>query len=143
MTQITLKDYWMGRDQQYPRALSTEIRQEAERTVECVNKLLRGLSAASVETPRSPRTGSVLTSGWRPPEVNEAIPGAAIRSHHLWGRAADIYDPEGEIDDYLMTTEGQELLTKLGLWMEHPSATKGWCHVQTRPPRSGRRVFYP
>ena len=143
MTQIALKDYWMGRDQQYPRALSTEIRQEAERTVECVNKLLRGLSAASVETPRSPRTGSVLTSGWRPPEVNEAIPGAAPRSHHIWGRAADIYDPEGEIDDYLMTTEGQELLTKLGLWMEHPSATKGWCHVQTRPPRSGRRVFYP
>ena len=133
----------MGRDQQYPRALSTEIRKEAECTVECVNKLLRGLSAASVETPRSPRTGSVLTSGWRPPEVNEAIPGAAPRSHHLWGRAADIYDPEGEIDDYLMTTEGQELLTKLGLWMEHTSATKGWCHVQTRPPRSGRRVFYP
>lgn len=143
MSSITLKDYWMGRDAQYPRALSPEIRTEAERTVELVNKLLRGLTSAGVETLRSPRTGSVLSSGWRPPEVNEAIAGAAPRSHHIWGRAADLYDPEGEIDDYLMTAEGQELLKTLGLWMEHPAATKGWCHVQTRPPRSGRRVFYP
>lgn len=143
MTSVTLKDYWMGRDQQYPHALSTEIRGEAGRTVELLNRLLQGLSAAGIKPPRNPRTGSVLTSGWRPPDVNEATLGAAPRSHHIWGRAADIYDPEGEIDDYLLTTGGQELLTTLGLWMEHPAATKGWCHVQTRPPRSGRRVFYP
>ena len=35
------------------------------------------------------------------------------------------------------------VLKDLGLWLEHPAATKGWAHVQTKPPRSGRRVFYP
>lgn len=143
MKSITMKDYWMGRDAQYPRALSTEIRRNAELIVELVNKLLRGLAATDVPVETSPRTGSVLSSGWRPPEVNEATPGAAPKSHHLAGRAADLYDPEGAIDDYLITLEGQELLKSLGLWMEHPSATKGWCHVQSVPPRSGRRVFYP
>ena len=34
-------------------------------------------------------------------------------------------------------------LASLGLWMEHPLATKGWCHLQVVSPRSGMRVFYP
>lgn len=143
MTSITLKDYWMGRDVRYPRALSTEIRKNATTMVELVNKLLQGLRSAGLELPRHPRTGSVLSSGWRPPEINDTTPGAAPRSHHMAGRAADLYDPEGEIDDYLMTAEGQELIKTIGLWIEHPSATKGWSHVQSVPPRSGRRVFYP
>jgi hypothetical protein len=35
------------------------------------------------------------------------------------------------------------VLEELQLWLEHPDATPGWCHLQILPPRSGRRVFYP
>lgn len=143
MTIITLKDYWNGNDLKYPRELRPEIVQEATELVVRVNKLLAELERAGVRLERHPRTKTVLSSGWRPPEVNADTPGAAMRSNHLWGRAADLYDPEGEIDDFLMTDEGQRILATIGLWMEHPAATKGWSHVQTRPPRSGRRVFYP
>ena len=82
-------------------------------------------------------------SGWRPPAVNAATPGAALRSKHMLCQAIDVHDPEGLIDNWLMTPQGQDALTKIGLWLEHPSATKGWSHWQTVPPGSGNRVFYP
>ena len=59
----------------------------------------------------------------------------------MTGHAIDISDPEGDLDEWCL--EHQDVLQTIGLWMEHPSATKGWCHVQTIPPKSGRRCFYP
>jgi hypothetical protein len=41
------------------------------------------------------------------------------------------------------TANADTVLRDLALWLEHPASTKGWAHVQLRPPRSGRRVFYP
>ena len=140
---LTLAGYWMGRDKAYPFDLSTEIRKEAELTVSLVNDLLVAATLHGANPETNPGTGTVLTSGWRPPAINGKTAGAAPRSHHMAGRAADIYDPDGDLDEWLMTNEGQKTLKRLGLWMEHPAATKGWCHVQTRPPRSGNRVFYP
>jgi hypothetical protein len=61
----------------------------------------------------------------------------------MTGQAIDIYDPDGDLDDWLMTIEGLAALEALGLWIEHPSATKSWSHLQTIPPKSRRRVFYP
>jgi hypothetical protein len=61
----------------------------------------------------------------------------------MTGQACDLFDPEGDIDDWAMSEPGQKVLTDLGLWLEHPSATKGWRHVQSIPPMSKRRVFYP
>jgi hypothetical protein len=111
--------------------------------VEAANKLLVLAKLAGVTLETSPRTGSIVSSGWRPPAVNEATPGAAPRSKHLSCQAVDLYDPDGDLDDWLMTDDGQHVMQDLGLWLEHPAATKTWCHVQTVPPRSGRRVFYP
>jgi hypothetical protein len=56
-------------------------------------------------------------------------------------QACDLYDPEGDIDEWALARP--EVLARIGLWQEHPSATKGWAHFQIIPPKSGNRVFYP
>lgn len=140
---ITLADYWMGRDAEYPTAMTPDIEANARLTVELVNRLLQRLLEARIHVHLHPRTKTQLSSGWRPPAINASTPNAAPNSRHMTGQAADIYDPDGEIDDWLMTDAGQQVLQQIGLWMEHPSTTKGWAHVQTKPPKSGRRVFYP
>ncbi len=129
----------MGRDKHYP--LSSEVKSNAELMVHFVNEIVLFLELDGVVVHTNPTTGSVLTSGWRPAELNATVPGAAVKSRHILGLAADIYDPDGEIDDYLL--DHQDVLITFGLYMEHPSATKGWCHVQLSPPKSGKRVFYP
>jgi hypothetical protein len=93
--------------------------------------------------PLHPVTKTHVSSGWRPPAVNAAQRGAAVNSKHMTGRAVDVYDPDGDLDEWLMTGDGQRALKEIGLWLEHPSATKGWSHLQSIPPRSQNRVFYP
>lgn len=129
---ITLPDYFMGRDREYATSLTPAIETEARRTVQLVNALL----ARFGETRR-------VNSGWRPPAINAGTPGAALRSKHMTGQAIDLADPEGDLDDWLLSDYGQAQLVDIGLWHEHPSATKGWAHLQTIPPRSGKRTFYP
>lgn len=140
---ITLADYFMGRRELHPLECSPGIEREAIRTVDLVGKLLVQAQTYGVTLERNPRTGTLVASGWRPPAVNCATPGAAPNSKHMTGQALDIYDADGDLDEWLMTGEGQAALKALGLWMEHPAATKSWCHLQTIPPRSGNRVFYP
>lgn len=140
---LTMRDYWMGRDAEFPTAMTPAIEANARLTVDLVNKLLDKLLFVGVHVHLHPVKGTQLSSGWRPPTVNAGTPGAAPNSKHMTGQAADIYDPDGEVDDWLTTAAGQQALIELGLWMEHPSATKGWAHVQTIPPRSGKRVFFP
>lgn len=140
---ITLADYWMGRDRSYPMAMSPGLERSALTTVELANKLLVIAHAVGIVLPRNPVTGSVVSSGWRPPSVNAGTAGAAPNSKHMTGQAIDLYDPDGDLDEWLITPDGQKVMTDVGLWHEHPSATKGWAHLQTLPPRSGRRTFYP
>jgi hypothetical protein len=140
---ITLADYWMGRDKTHSLALGPDIIRNASRMVALASELENCFGVAGVSTSINPQTGSLLTSGWRPPDINAATPGAAAKSMHMTGEAIDFYDPDGEIDEWLLTDAGQSRLEQIGLWHEHPSATKGWAHVQCRPPKSGRRTFYP
>jgi len=140
---ITLSNYLMSRDHLYPDEYNVGVRTCSEMIVEKVNSLLAVLEAEGVKLEVNPRTGSIVSSGWRPQQINGQVKGAAIRSKHITGQACDLYDPEGELDDFLMSEKGQRVLTSLGLWLEHPSATKGWSHVQTVPPKSGNRIFYP
>lgn len=138
---ITLQQYYMGRDKEYPALLTPELKANAEKTVTLVNKLLEVSSKLGVTHELHPVTKSNVSSGWRPPQVNAGIPNAAPKSKHMTCQACDIYDPDGELDDWCM--ENLDKLKVIGLWLEHPSATKGWCHVQIVPPKSGRQVFYP
>jgi hypothetical protein len=139
---ISLAEYYQGRDAQYPLLLSVDMRREAALTVGLANKLLGRIMGAGIFLEVRP-DGTLVNSGWRPPEVNSATPNAAVRSKHLRCQAIDIYDPEGMIDGWLMTADGLKALVEVGCWIEHPSATKGWSHWQTVPPGSGNRVFYP
>jgi hypothetical protein len=138
---ITLEHYLMDREKVYPDELTPEIRKNAETTVSLVNALLAVLETEGVPLEAHPVSQSLVSSGWRPPQINRQVKNAAVRSKHMTGEAIDLYDPDGLIDEYLLARP--EPLVALGLYQEHPSATKGWAHVQIVPPKSGRRIFYP
>jgi hypothetical protein len=140
---ITLADYWMGRDATHPLDMTPQIERNAFLLLELVDKVLVLAKGAGVTFERHPKTGTIVSSGWRPPAVNAETPRAAFRSKHMTGQAIDLFDPDGDLDEWLLTDDGKRVLKDLGLWMEHPAATKGWSHLQSVPPRSGSRVFYP
>ena len=127
---ITLQAYWMGRDEKYPNALTPDIEANAAELLRRGNDLLDAFGEERA-----------VKSGWRPPEVNQSTPNAAPKSKHMIGQAIDLDDPEGDLDQWCLDN-GNEL-ARLGLWQEHPASTKSWCHLQSVPPKSGRRVFYP
>lgn len=143
MTQITLAHYWMGRDKTYPLDLSTQVYRNAEVLVGLINKILPLAEADGVKFETHPLTKTILSGGWRPPAVNAKTKGAALRSKHITGQAVDVYDPDGDFDEWLISDRGLKALAEIGLWLEHPAATKGWAHLQSVPPGSKNRVFYP
>jgi hypothetical protein len=125
---ISVAEYYMGRDKKYP--LNDTLRANAEELVEKVNQLLSRFGE-----------GRRVSSGWRPPQVNAATPGAAKRSLHMTCEAVDLEDEDGQLDDWCL--DNLEVLQEIGLWLESPAATRRWCHLQIAPPRSGKRVFFP
>jgi uncharacterized protein YcbK (DUF882 family) len=137
---ISIQEYLGDHARNFAMSLTEDVMKNATATVERVNQLFQALEIAGIKVERNSQ-GNYLNSGWRPAAYNATVKGAAVKSKHITAEAADLYDPDGAIDDYLM--DNQIVLAGLGLYMEHPSATKGWCHVQLVPPRSGRRVFYP
>ena len=130
-TVLTLADYFMGRDVAHAHELTAELLLNARDTVKRANDLLRLAGRASCP----------VNSGWRPHAINATIPNASPRSRHLTCQAVDLGDQDGTLDAWCIAH--QDALAALGLWLEHPSATPGWCHVQIVPPGSGRRVFMP
>jgi hypothetical protein len=137
---ITLADYWMGRDATHPLDMTPQIERNAIMLLELVNKLLVVANTAGVRAPLNQR-GTVVRSGWRPPAVNAATPKAAVASKHMTGQAIDIEDPSGALDRWLYGNV--QVLKDIGIWCEHPVATPTWSHMQSVPPGSGNRFFYP
>ena len=138
MIGINLDQFYMGRDQRYFNELTDELRRNAAETVRRTNDLLY---LFYIHNPTAKMRS--VNSGWRPAAINGGIPGAATRSNHMVCKAVDLSDDDGALDAWLMSDRGQKALTEIGLWLEHPSATRGWCHVQISPPHSGNRVFNP
>jgi hypothetical protein len=128
---ITLQDYFMGREATYGSELTPEHRANAARVLEAVIALLSEFGEVRK-----------VTSGWRPAAVNARTRNAAPKSKHMTCQAIDLADPEGDLDEWCYENLGERLV-KYGLYLEHPAATKSWCHLQIVPPRSGKRVFYP
>jgi len=87
----------------------------------------------------------VITSGLRSDAKQRALikqgKTAATKSKHLIGCAADVYDPDRKLAAWVQ--KNLLLMEIIGLWMESFEHTRGWVHFQTRPPKSGRRVFLP
>lgn len=128
----------MGRDKLYPDLVTEELKENVKDLVEKVQKLLE-LWGGTTQ----------VSSGWRPPAINAVTPGAAKKSKHMTGQAVDLMDRSGRLDAWCLAN--LKVLEDLGLWLEHPDATQtnmerfghGWCHLQTVPPKSGKRVFMP
>lgn len=139
-TQITIEDYWMGRDKSYPDDLTETIRANATDTVSKINLLLFHAVKDGVVLISSNKR-SLVNSGWRPPAVNSATKKAATKSRHMTGQACDISDPTGKFGKWCL--ENLDELEAIGLWMEAKEATPSWVHLQTIPPGSGKRVFHP
>lgn len=135
---ITEAMFFMGRDKTFAAQLTVTLKVNAADTISKANKLLAMFYAAN---PKAYQRG--VNSGWRPPQINSGTKNASTTSLHMLCMAVDLGDDDEVLDTWLMTDAGQKALTDCELWMEHPSATPRWSHVQTRPPRSGRRVFYP
>lgn len=124
---ITVKEYLMGRDDEYPLSL-TQAYNMAE-LLAAVN-FLRARWGESL----------YVNSGYRPGRFNKEA-GGAPKSPHLMCQAIDFADADGAFATWCM--EHPKLLTQLGLYMEDPAYTKGWVHLQTMRPASGNLVFVP
>lgn len=116
-----------GRDIQNP--LTPEMKQNLDKLLIAVNRLRAHWGKPLI-----------ITSGYRPADINKAIGGAA-KSKHMICAAVDIADPNKELAKWLL--QDLSLLEDCQLWMEDPASTSTWVHLQIYPPASGRRIFKP
>lgn len=136
---ITLNEYLTSSNRYPDRAKSKEVTSEvianAEKLLKAVNALLEDLKWS---TPVS------VSSGFRTSEANAGIATSAKRSAHMTGEAVDIVDDKNQSLSKACT---KEMLIKHGLYREDSDYTKGkntnWTHLQTRPTKSGSRIFKP
>jgi len=111
----------------------------AEAMLERVNRLLHMAENQGIPPRTNPKTNSQVSGetngGFRPQDC----PIGAPKSSHKQARAVDVYDPDGQLDDWL----NNDILEDYGLYRESPEDTKGWCHLSDKAPPSGRRTFKP
>lgn len=72
----------------------------------------------------------------------------ADHSSHRQAKGVDKSDQHEKLDAWLSQYDRDdgrhnEKLEKHGLYREHPSKTRTWCHLTTRAPASGKRTFMP
>jgi hypothetical protein len=130
---ITIQEYFLP-------AFKSGFRLTNSIPKECQNTLIKLL-----DTVNSVRLefGKPLTvsSGYRSPEHNIKI-GGSKNSAHCTYEAIDLLDKSGDLRRFCMANDCA-ILKKYGLYMESPVYTKGWCHLTTRVPASGNRIFIP
>ena len=133
---ITLEQYLMGRDKDYPLEYDEKAKQNAQTLLDKVNALLKEFNI----------TDAKITSGFRPQAINAAVPNAAKKSAHSTCEAVDILDNQTQ-DLAKKILDNKEILERFDLYLESPEHTKGknanWIHLQTRKTKSGNRVFIP
>lgn len=129
---ITLEQYLMGRDSQFPDQYTQEIKDNAEKLLGKVNAFLDELKV----------TQAIVSSGWRPEAINATIANAAKKSQHTIGAAVDIADTHGYLKGIILSNV--DLLKKYDLWMENQDSTPTWVHLDThqRSPRQ-HNIFNP
>lgn len=126
-------------------------------------KLEAVMLAAGVEFPSHPHGGQLhprvdqisgeTYGGFRPQDC----PIGAPHSSHKEAKGGDRYDPDEEIDNWLLDNYDENVkagtpefsaLAQCGIYIEHPTKTPGWSHWAIKlqdsdSPRSGNHVFYP
>lgn len=81
-----------------------------------------------------------VSSGYRPPDINKAI-GGGSKSAHMSLQACDFKDADGKLKEFI--AKDPTILERCDLYMEDPTYTKTWVHLQNRPAKSGNRIFKP
>ncbi len=128
--QFTLMDYYKGRNVTYAKSLTIELVANAQRTVECLNKLFIILQNCGIAT-----ANYSINSGWRPKPINDKTPGADPNSPHVTCEAVDVSDPNGVLKKWIATN--YKLVKECGfIATESPGSTPTWLHLQIRPPLS-------
>ncbi len=107
----------------------------AKETARRVSMLLTSFSSSSKE-----HYERRVRSGFRDVESNR-IAGGAKNSAHLWGMAVDLEDVDRKLSQWCL--QNIDLLKHFQLWIENPSKTPTWLHVQTRFVSSRSQVFEP
>jgi len=137
-------NYFISSDEYFGKYLGQETEEHRKNAYILLCRLQTLIERAKRDNltfDKNPKTGSHVSGttngGWRPKNCPEGAPS----SSHKEGKGVDVYDPDGELDNWIM--ENKHVLPELGLAIEHPSATRGWCHITTRLPKSRNRVFYP
>lgn len=125
---ITLAEYFMGRDILFREELSDAHKTNARNTINLANAVLEGFGQKRR-----------VVSGWRPGSINKATKGASPNSKHILCQAIDLEDNNRELTNWCLNNP--DVLAKLGLWMEDPRDATTWVHLQTVPPGSGKRIF--
>lgn len=120
----------------------TEDRQDnAACLITACSNLQHIMEAQGINFPINPKTGSEISGetygGFRPQDC----PIGASHSSHKEGLAVDRFDPNGEIDGWIM--RHQDILVKTGIYIESPDSTPGWSHWTIHAPSSGKHVFIP
>lgn len=82
-----------------------------------------------------------LNSGYRTPADQQRINPKAPRSKHTLCAAVDLADKDKSLTNWCILNI--KVLEELGLYLEDPSHTISWLHIQCIPPRSGYRIFIP
>lgn len=123
---IDVMAYLEGRDAQYP--ITDEEFDNAETLCEKLAELENEYGE-----------DLILTSGYRPKAINEAIPGSKSCDQHTTCEAVDLRDTGGHLSNWIL--DNIEILEALNLYMESPKSAKNHVHLQLRPPKSGKRIF--
>lgn len=131
---ITLHSYWQDRESKYRIECTEVIQRNAMETVSRVNHLLAIAEVAGIAR-------SYVSSGWRPNSVNDATANAAKGSNHLTAKACDLADADRALAQWCVSNPDK--LAQCELWMEDPRWTPTWVHLQTVPPKSGKRIYVP
>lgn len=147
MKEISLHDYAMGRDLQFP-----EEWKFAEAHALVLLPKVNGFLADCRDELQIIIEPEVA-SGFRPSAINAKVPGSAKKSLHMLGRAIDLKDPGNNFKlafQPLINPDHAKLLRRWELFMEHPEWTmgkdrkNGWIHLDIGP-RADRptRTFIP
>ena len=124
-------------------AATEQMVDNATKLLRQVNKLLEEADGDGILLIPDPDTGTLISGskggsgdgGFRLPDSATGRPLSA----HKQARAVDVYDPKNDLDRWIT----DRTLSVYGLYREHPDSTMGWCHLQTKAPKSGKRTFYP
>lgn len=125
---ISVDQYLMGRIK--PEDLTPEQIANMNTLIPKVNELLE-------------RYGKPLTmnSGYRTKEDQLRINPKAPNSRHCEAAAIDIGDKDHSFRYWVLMH--LDYLIELGLYLEDPSHTASWIHLQCTPPKSGKTIFIP